>query len=352
MKFFVVPVFSLVVGLVLSGVISWNNTANSGYVVQTLLTVLLLSVLEISLSFDNAVVNATVLKKMDDKWRHRFLTWGIAIAVFGMRFVFPLLIVSIIANVSIWDSLVMAISRPEEYSKMMLGAHLSVAAFGGAFLLMVFLDFILAEDKELHWIKIIEKPAAKLGAFQSIELIIAIGVLMSIYVNLPHGDQVNFLVSYLWGILTYLIVHGISSLLEDERVSQIPYLSSGFGMFLYLEVLDASFSFDGVVGAFAISNQLLIIMIGLGVGAFFVRGITLYLVEHNTLSQFQFLEHGAFYALGVLAMFMLLDSFFHFSEAITALTGALILVVSILWSIQENRKSTTTQNNESTKSLK
>lgn len=346
MKFFYVPILSLVFGLLCAGLLAWNNTGNTGYVLQTTLTVLLLSVLEISLSFDNAVVNATVLKKMDAVWQRRFLTWGIAIAVFGMRFVFPLLIVSIIAKVSLWDSLVMAISKPEDYSKMMLGAHLSVAAFGGAFLLMVFLDFILSKEKELHWIKIIEKPAAKLGVFQSMELIIAIGVLMAIYVNLAAADQITFLVSYLWGVLTFLIVHGISALLEDEEVSKIPFLSSGFGMFLYLEVLDASFSFDGVVGAFAISNQLLIIMIGLGVGAFFVRGITLYLVEHNTLSQFQFLEHGAFYALGVLAMFMLLDSFFHFSEAITALTGALILAASIFWSIIENRKSATAQNNK------
>lgn len=340
MKYFYVPIMSLVVGLASAAYITWNNTASWGLVLQMILTVALLSVLEISLSFDNAVVNATVLKRMDEVWKKRFLTWGIAIAVFGMRFIFPLVIVSVIAHVSLYDSLVMSLSKPEDYAKMMLDAHLAVSAFGGSFLLMVFLDFFFSEEKDVHWIHMFEKPAAKLAVFQSIELIIALGVLMLIYFGLPEAERVTFVISYLWGIMTYLIVHGISGILEGGHLSHIRFFSSGFGMFLYLEVLDASFSFDGVVGAFAISNQLLIIMIGLGVGAFFVRGITLYLVEKETLNQFKFLEHGAFYALGVLAFFMLLDSFFHFPEWVTALTGAAILGLSILWSIYEDRKST------------
>ena len=110
---------------------------------------------------------------------------------------------------------------------------------------------------------------------------------------------------------------------------------------MYLEVLDSSFSFDGVVGAFAISHEILIIMLGLSIGAFFVRGITLYLVEKDTLKQFIFLEHGAFYALGALAFFMLLDPFFHFAEWLTALAGAAILVLSVLWSIYIDRPNRT-----------
>jgi hypothetical protein len=324
---------------------SWMIKPQIAFVFETLFTVILLSVLEISLSFDNAVVNATVLQKMDDIWKKRFLTWGMAVAVFGMRLLFPLGIVSIVAGVSVSDSFVMALSKPDEYAKMMLSAHLAVSAFGGAFLLMVFLDFLFTE-KDLHWIHVIEKPADKLSNFQSIELIIAICIMMSVYTNLPHDEKVPFLVAFIWGILTYLIVHGFSRLLEDDRVTSLPMFSSGLGMFLYLEVLDASFSFDGVVGAFAISNQLVIIMIGLGIGAFFVRGLTLYLVEHKTLEQFMFLEHGAFYALGTLAFFMILDSFFHFSEVVTALSGAAILASSVFWSVKENRKRAARKNHD------
>ncbi len=339
MKYFLAPILSLVAGLLLAGFITWNNTHNLPLVFQMLLTVGLLCVLEISLSFDNAVVNATVLKNMDEIWKKRFLTWGIAIAVFGMRFLFPLVIVSVIAKVSLWDSLTMSISRPEDYATMMHSAHLAVSAFGGSFLLMVFFNYFFSHEKEVHWIDVIEKPAAKMAVFQSIELILAICVMMTIHFNLAQDQKLTFLVSYLWGILTYLVVHGISGILEDGHLSKIKFFSSGFGMFLYLEVLDASFSFDGVVGSFAISNQLLIIMIGLGVGAFFVRGITLYLVERETLNQFKFLEHGAFYALGVLAFFMLLDTFFNFAEWLTALSGAVILAASIFWSMYEDKKS-------------
>lgn len=221
---------------------------------------------------------------------------------------------------------------------MMQGAHLAVSAFGGAFLLMVFLNYFFSHEKEVHWIKVIEKPAAKMAVFQSIELVFAIVAMMSIHHYIPEPEKLTFLISFLWGLLTFLIVHGISGVLEEGHLSKLKFFSSGFGMFLYLEVLDASFSFDGVVGAFAISNQLLVIMIGLGVGAFFVRAITLYLVEKETLNQYRFLEHGAFYALGVLAFFMLLDSFFHFPEWLTALTGAAILVLSVLWSMYEDRK--------------
>lgn len=338
MKHFWVPVLSLVAGLFLAAGLTWNNTNDIAAVVQVVLIVSLLCVLEISLSFDNAVVNAAVLQKMNKVWQQRFLTWGILIAVFGMRFLFPLVIVSVISHVSLYESLVMAISRPQEYATMMLGAHLAVSAFGGAFLLMVFLDYFFSHEKEVHWIQIIEKPAAKMAVFQSIELVLAIAIMMGIHAYIPESEKLTFLISYMWGMLTYMIVHGISGILEGGHLSKIKFFSSGFGMFLYLEVLDASFSFDGVVGAFAISNQLMVIMIGLGVGAFFVRAITLYLVENQTLNQFKFLEHGAFYALGVLAFFMLLDSFFHFPEWLTALTGAVILGVSILWSMYEEKR--------------
>lgn len=344
MKFFLTPFISLIVGLAIAGYLSWHNQPELGALAGTLLTVILLSVLEISLSFDNAVVNATVLEKMNETWQRRFLTWGMAVAVFGMRFIFPLAIVSVVAHLSLHESLLLSLTKPADYADMMLGAHLAVSSFGGSFLLMVFLNYFLSDEKDTHWISVFEKPAAKLAAFQSIELLIALVVLMIIYNRLPPQDQITFLLSYLWGLVTFLIVHGVSELLEDESFSHLKFFSSGFGMFLYLEVLDASFSFDGVVGAFAITDQLLIIMIGLGIGAFFVRGLTLYLVEKKTLTQFKFLEHGAFYALGCLALFMLLDDFFHFPEWVTASTGAVILALSVLGSIRDNRKSTAHKN--------
>ena len=333
------PVISLVFGLGLAGLLSWLQNPNLITVLQALLTVLLLCVLEISLSFDNAVVNATIIRRMDHVWRQRFLLWGMLIAVFGMRLLFPVLIVALAGSLSITDAFMLAIKEPKLYSQMMSEAHLAVSSFGGVFLLMVALNFFLDSNKETHWISAIEKTFGKLAKVNGAGFMFALIVILVIYSNLDFDSQATFIKSALYGLLTYLAVHGLSELLGDEDLKSVKWLSSGMGLFLYLEVLDASFSFDGVIGAFAITTQIYEIMIGLGVGAFFVRGLTLYLVEHEKLEQFEFLEHGAFYALFVLAFFMLLDHFFHFAEWITALSGAGILALSILYSMYTEKKS-------------
>lgn len=338
------PILSLVLGLALAGLLSWNQHPNIGMLMHSLLTVGLLCILEISLSFDNAVVNATVIKKMDDVWKKRFLLWGMLIAVFGMRFIFPVIIVSIAGGISLLDSVSMALNRPDQYAEMMINAHLSVSSYGGTFLLMVALHFFFNAKKDMHWFPVIEGPFAKFATVKSSEIMLALIIIMIIYKFMEPQLQSTFIVSAMYGIITYLVVHGLSELLGDEKMKNVKWMSSGFGLFLYLEVLDASFSFDGVIGAFAITKQLYEIMIGLGVGAFFVRGLTLYLVDHEKLDQYQYLEHGAFYALAALALFMLLDHFFHFPEWVTALTGAAILGASIFGSIYENRKKRTTQN--------
>src|SRR3989344_2205465 len=333
------PLLSLVLGLALAGLLSWMQAPSLSLLFKSLFTVALLCVLEISLSFDNAVVNATVIKKMDDVWKKRFLLWGMLIAVFGMRFLFPVVIVSIAGGISLMDSVSMALQRPDDYAAMMIDSHLAVSSYGGAFLLMVALHFFLNAEKDMHWFAIIERPFVKFATVKSSEIMVALMIILFIYNFMETSVQSTFITSSLYGVVTYLVVHGLSELLGDDRMKNIKWMSSGFGLFLYLEVLDASFSFDGVVGAFAVTKQLYEIMIGLGVGAFFVRGLTLYLVDNEKLEQYQFLEHGAFYALAALALFMLLDHFFHFPEWITALTGAAILGASILGSIYENRKT-------------
>ena len=335
------PIFSLVLGLALSGLLSWSQNANLFLSMQSLVTVLLLCVLEISLSFDNAVVNATVIRNMDPVWKKRFLLWGILIAVFGMRLLFPILIVSLAGHLSLVDAFLLAIQQPKLYSQMMVEAHLAVSSFGGAFLLMVSLNFFIDSDKDHHWIPFIEKTLGRFAHLKGADFIFALATVLIIYANLDFESQATFIKSALYGILTYQCVHGLSELLGDEKLKTIKWLSSGFGMFLYLEVLDASFSFDGVIGAFAITNQIYEIMIGLGVGAFFVRGLTLYLVEEEKLEQYEFLEHGAFYALFVLAFFMLLDHFFHFPEWLTALSGATILALSVIHSIYNKKQKLT-----------
>lgn len=293
-----------------------------------------LAVLEVSLSFDNAIVNAVILKKMTPVWRHRFLTWGMLIAVFGMRLVFPLLIVTVMAHVNPWEALVMAATEPDRYAQLMLGAHTQVAAFGGAFLLMVALKYFYDENKELHWIPWLEKPVALVGKVEAVEIGITLATLTVLMSFLPEAEQFPFLKAGLAGLITYIVVDGIASVLEASEDTVKDMHKASAGMFLYLEVLDASFSFDGVVGAFAITHNLFIIMIGLSIGAFFVRSLTIMFVEKEALQKFAFLEHGAFYAIGILAMIMLTDPFLHIPEWVTGLLGAVVIVLSFVWSVK------------------
>lgn len=298
-----------------------------------------LIILEISLSFDNAVVNATVLKNMTPLWQHRFLTWGILIAVFGMRLVFPLALVGIMGNVNPFDALVLAATQPEEYAKIMLSAHVSIAAYGGAFLLMVALKYFFEERKEIHWISLIEKPISRLGRLEAVEIGLTLVFLYIFSQYQADHEKMTFLISGLWGLVTYIAVDGIGAFLKSpDETNQLDLNKASMGMFLYLEVLDASFSFDGVVGAFAITNNLFIIMIGLGVGAMFVRSLTIMLVDQGTLAEFRYLEHGAFYAIGILALIMFANTITHIPEVFTGLIGALFIVCSLWSSMKYNKK--------------
>jgi uncharacterized protein len=301
---------------------------------------LVLSVLEVSLSFDNAVVNAKVLNEMTPIWRHRFLTWGILIAVFGMRIVFPLAIVGVTAHLNPWEALVMAAVRPDEYAAAMKAAHIPVAAFGGAFLLMVALRYFLDANKETHWLQPIERFLMHLGKLESSALALAMIVLVGIAYGLPMEEAITFLVAGIAGLVVFIVVDGASSLLEEHGVHTegIDLNKASAAMFIYLEVLDASFSFDGVVGAFAITNNLFIIAIGLGIGAMFVRSMTVMLVEHGTLTEYRYLEHGAFWAIGILAALMFAGTYQHIPEVVTGLAGAAFIGLSFWSSVRYNRR--------------
>jgi len=287
----------------------------------------ILAILEVSLSFDNAVVNAKILQGMDKIWEKRFLTWGMVIAVFGMRFVFPILIVAVAANMGIMETLNIAMHDPEKYHQVLLKSENLIYAFGGAFLWLVFTDFLF-EEKHVRWIKPVERYAEKLGRVNNISLIVATFIgLVIIY----DSKSYEIALAYLLGMLTYSLLNGINDAFAVEGAK------NGLMGFLYLEMLDASFSFDGVIGAFAITGNIFIIMIGLGIGAMFVRSLTIWMVEKGVLNEYKYLEHGAHYAIGVLAVIMLLKIFMHVGEVLTGTIGLGLLAVAFLHSKYENR---------------
>lgn len=329
-------IFTLV-ALVLGGWIGYFYSGTVAGVLHALFICAMLGVLETSLSFDNAVVNATVLKKMTPLWQHRFMTWGMLIAVFGMRLVFPLVIVSVASSINPWQAIVMAATDPESYARIMLAAHHQVSAFGGAFLMLVAFKYFFDTHKEVHWLSWIEKPLAKLGHLEAIEVGLVLLILYQIGTYVPETERLSFLYAGIAGILVYLAVEAIGVFLTLSSSGKVTHdiHRASIGMFLYLEVLDASFSFDGVVGAFAVSNNLFLIALGLGIGAMFVRSLTIMMVEKETLEAFRFLEHGAFYAIGALAALMFLNVVIPVHEAVTGLVGAAIIGFSVLASIRK-----------------
>jgi hypothetical protein len=334
MKYYTLSLIVTVIGLVLAFL--WGG-------LQGVAICALLSIMEITLSFDNAVVNATVLKDMSEKWQKRFLTWGIAIAVFGVRFLFPIVIVAFATGLGILDVGQLAFEKPEEYSQHVLNAHVQIGAFGGMFLLMVFLKFILDAGKELHWIAIIEEKLVKLGKLEAIEIILALSLLLAIQSILPPEEAPHALGAGVVGVVLYVAIHSISGLLADKEKSaataEKAVAHAGFMGFIYLQFLDASFSLDGVIGAFAISKDVVIIMLGLGIGAMFVRSMTIHLVRQGTLAQYVFLEHGAHYGIGALAVIMLVSMVQPVPELITGLAGLGFVLLSFWSSVKYNRAS-------------
>lgn len=323
--------------LVASAAFGWAMTGSVLGTLGVVWITLVLGVLEVSLSFDNAVVNATVLQDMDALWRRRFLTWGILIAVLGMRIVFPLAIVAIAARVNPIEAIVLAATQPAEYERIITGTHVGIAGFGGAFLAMVGMKFFFDEKKEIHWIGVVERQLARLSSVWAIEIAIVLLALYGMSTLLPTGAAMALIVSGIFGLLTFIGVEAFAALLNAPQHEAGTARRSGLAAFLYLEVTDASFSFDGVIGAFALSNNLFIIALGLGIGAMFVRSMTMMLVEKGTLARYRFLEHGAFWAILALAAIMLLSARFRIPETITGLLSAVLIGLALWWSIRHNR---------------
>ncbi len=307
---------------------------------QALLIASVLSIMEVSLSFDNAVVNASVLRTWNPFWQKIFLTVGILIAVFGMRLVFPILIVSIATGLGAVDVMSMALNTPEEYSKHLTANHAQIAAFGGSFLLLVFLNFFFDDEKELHWLGWVEEKFGKHGT-EGLSNLLALLAVFGCMTLVSEAQKLSVLIAGLSGIAIYLGVTYLSGLLEEKEHDPVigtAIQRGSIGGFLYLEVLDASFSFDGVIGAFAITTDVVVIMLGLAIGAMFVRSMTVFLVHKGTLEEFVYLEHGAHYAIGILALIMLSSVKFHIPEWFTGLSGVVFIGLSLWSSIRYKRQ--------------
>lgn len=312
--------------------------------VKALFLAAVLIVIEVTFSFDNAIINARVLSTMSRFWQQMFMTIGILIAVFGMRLVFPILVVMLTAGLGWGEVISLALNDPEKYATELDAAHPSISSFGGMFLLMLSLHFFFDPARDVRWINIIEKPLQHMGKWW-LYAAVSFAILLAI-VALPFNPHPQAIfISGVLGILTYLGVHGLAELFaskqeksDDTKKVVLKTGLAGFTAFMYLEVLDASFSFDSVIGAFAVTNDVILIAIGLGVGALWVRSLTLFMVRRNTLHAYQFLEHGAHYTIFLLALVLLASLFQHIPEAFAGVLGLGIIGASIFSSVKAKKE--------------
>ncbi|MDB5179468.1 MAG: hypothetical protein JWN12_100 [Candidatus Saccharibacteria bacterium] len=312
--------------LAITAILAFKGIFAAGIVIVVL-------IIEIAFSFDNAVINAKILARLSRFWQILFLTLGILIAVVGMRLVFPILLVALTANLHWTEVINIALNHPQTYAHHIEAAHPAISAFGGGFLIMLALCFFFNRNKTIHWLPV-ERHMQKIGHW-TVPPIIAFA-LLGILAVLPmnhHGLETIELGSI--GIGIYLTIQlllwlvGKIAHIDTDRATKLTGLAA-LTSFFYLEILDASFSFDGVLGAFAITSDVILIAVGLGIGAFWVRSLTIFMVRHKTLDEFVFLEHGAHYAVAFLALSMLLSLLFSIPDYVTGLGTILIIGISFV----------------------
>lgn len=320
-------------------------TAVWGFGVQALFVAIILIIVELTFSFDNAIINAKVLARMSKFWQQMFLTVGIVIAIFGMRVIFPIVIVMVTASLGWSEVIDLALNHPETYAHELELAYPKIAAFGGAFLLMLALHFFLDDSRKTLWFTKLERPLQRVATtwMPAFVALVTVGILAI----LPFNDyKRETLIAGVLGVLTYSLIHGLvkfferlqaRSLGKSKAVEQVGAVA--FTSFLYLEILDASFSFDSVIGAFAVTNEVVLIALGLGVGAIWVRSLTVFMVRKGTLASYKYLEHGAHYTVFVLAAVLLLGIFFHVPEVFAGLIGIGLIGSAIVSSRQAAKAS-------------
>lgn len=312
---------------------------------QAMLIALMLVIIELTFSFDNAIINARVLTSMSAFWQKMFMTVGIVIAVFGMRIIFPVLIVMFTSGLP-WNQVIgLALNQPDTYAEVLQRAHPSIAAFGGMFLLMLALQFFFDATRDVRWVARIERPLQVIGKkwLNAVVCLVLLGIIVALPVNHHH---VETLVAGLVGIGVYLLIHVGSELFtkrhekaEKKAGKQLQRAAmAGLASFIYLEVLDASFSFDGVIGAFAVTKDVVLIAVGLGVGALWVRSLTLFIVHRKVLHTYRYLEHAAHYVIGALAITLLIGLFYEIQEMYVGVIGICVIIAAVITSKKDNKK--------------
>lgn len=320
----------------ITGVFVWNYLGIEGIWVFIILVLL-----EVTFSFDNAVINSKILARMSGFWQQLFLTVGIVVAVFLVRFVLPVVIVMISSGYSFTSVIDMALNDASHYSATLHEAAPMINAFGGTFLVMIGINYFLDRKKDVHWLGRIERWLSRFGEYESFKILVMLGVAMGLYYTVEPRYQLTVLVASIFGTMLHIALDLFGRYFGRKQSNATALVGmAAFASFVYLNVLDASFSLDGVIGAFAITTDVLLIMAGLGAGALWVRSLTVYLVRTKALGKYRYLEHGAHWAILALGIVML-SKLYHVElpEWLTGSLGLIFVATAIITSVIERRRS-------------
>ncbi|MDP3998597.1 MAG: DUF475 domain-containing protein [bacterium] len=267
-----------------------------------ILTLLGLSLFEIITSIDNAIINAEVLSTMSQKMRRWFLTWGIFIAVVLVRGALPLLLVlAVNPSIGVVGALTATFSNDPRVIEAIKHSSPILLVGGGTFLVFLFFHWLFLEPKNfgLRGEQFFHRQGAWFYTIAS--------VLLAIIVWLALQQNPYMAFGAVMGSTAFFIIHGFRQFAQQEEQKLIGGNVSDISKVLYLEVLDATFSIDGVIGAFAFTFSVLLILLGNGLGVIVLRQLTVSNIER--IKKYRYLKNGAMYSILVLGIVMLLDSF-------------------------------------------
>lgn len=299
---------------------------------QSLIIILGLITFEVVSSVDNAIINAHVLKTLPQRFRKIFLFWGLLIAVFLVRGILPFIIIWI-ANPSLTLAAVWAQAFSPEGIGDALGASKPLLLLGGGmYLFFVFLQWLFMEEKKYAFF--VEHFLHR----QAVWFYFITSLCFTVVIYLSVKTNPILALACAIGTTAFFLTDGFKQQAEKKEEQLLRGNASAWSKILYLEVLDASFSIDGVIGAFAFTLSVPLILIGNGIGAFVVREVTIRGIDR--IGKYAYLKNGAMYSIGVLGGIMILESFgTHFPFWLAPLNTFLLLGIFLFLSIREIQRA-------------
>jgi hypothetical protein len=266
------------------------------------LTVLGLCLFETISSIDNAIINADVLSTMGKRARKWFLIWGLFFAVFVVRGLLPWLIVWVATpSLGPWEALMSTLSSDPKVLEAVEASAPMLLIGGGTFLVFLFFHWLFLEPKT-YGLK-----GEKFIASQGVWFYAVVSILLTLLVYFAINRNPMMALGAVVGSTAFFITHGFKQNAEENERKLIGGNMSDVSKIMYLEVIDATFSIDGVIGAFAFTMSVPLILLGNGIGAFVVREITIGNIDR--IKKFAYLKNGAMYSILFLGAIMIADSF-------------------------------------------